>query len=302
MLAQYGDVELADVAVRRTRRIGLIVTEAPRVVLRGVAVSETAPEAYDGSAGRGLQIIGAGDVSVERIAVESTFDVGAMIGADSVTLEDLIIRGVMADEVAGDRGRGLDVVQTPAMVGRRIHVADITTGGVLLSDGVAGTVSDVIIRRAVSRSVDGTWGRGLDVQRESDVTLERALVEDVREMGVVANEATVLRARDLTVRGVVSRACAATTCASEPLGYGVGAFRRSALAMERFEVHGSAICGLQLALEGEADLADGVVSGSPIGACVQVEGYDTGRLRERVLYRDNTTNLDITELPVPDAS
>ena len=45
------------------------------------------------------------------------------------------------------------------------------------------------------------------------------------------------------------------------------------------------------------DLAEGVISGAAIGACVQSDGYDLGRLS--VEYRDNGTNLDTTELPVP---
>jgi hypothetical protein len=57
---------------------------------------------------------------------------------------------------------------------------------------------------------------------------------------------------------------------------------------------------VQLALDGSIDLSDGEVSGALVGACVQVPGYDIARLQDRVLYRDNGTNLDVTTLPIPE--
>ncbi len=47
------------------------------------------------------------------------------------------------------------------------------------------------------------------------------------------------------------------------------------------------------------DLRAGLVSECAIGACVQVDDYDLGRLTEDVEYRDNETNLDVTRLPIP---
>lgn len=47
------------------------------------------------------------------------------------------------------------------------------------------------------------------------------------------------------------------------------------------------------------DLREGVVTGSPIGACVQQDGYDIARLSDGVEYYDNDINLDSTSLPVP---
>ncbi|MCH6550946.1 MAG: hypothetical protein IH804_02900 [Planctomycetes bacterium] len=48
------------------------------------------------------------------------------------------------------------------------------------------------------------------------------------------------------------------------------------------------------------DLERGVVSDSEVGVCVQSDGYDLSRLQMDVQYRDNTTNLDTTALPVPE--
>jgi len=45
-----------------------------------------------------------------------------------------------------------------------------------------------------------------------------------------------------------------------------------------------------------------VVSGSSVGACVQVDGYDLARLLDGVAYIDNGTSLQTTMLPVPDVT
>jgi hypothetical protein len=50
----------------------------------------------------------------------------------------------------------------------------------------------------------------------------------------------------------------------------------------------------------QLDLQEGTVSGSAIGACVQIDGYDVGRLSNAVRYEDNDTNLESTSLPVPE--
>ncbi len=42
------------------------------------------------------------------------------------------------------------------------------------------------------------------------------------------------------------------------------------------------------------------MSDNPIGANVQTEDFDIGRLQDRVAYRDNDRNLDAAALPVPE--
>jgi len=53
----------------------------------------------------------------------------------------------------------------------------------------------------------------------------------------------------------------------------------------------------QLGIEG---ISKSQVSGSVIGACVQVPDYDLMRLIASVRYSDNEVNLQATDLPVPE--
>jgi hypothetical protein len=96
------------------------------------------------------------------------------------------------------------------------------------------------------------------------------------------------------------------------------------LDLSHFTSSDAGLAGVQIAREAQADLhglclleredfdAEGrsiaweclepssVVTRNPVGANVQTEGFDPGRLQDDVIYRANTRNLDATELPVPD--
>jgi hypothetical protein len=60
-----------------------------------------------------------------------------------------------------------------------------------------------------------------------------------------------------------------------------------------------AVLYVQIAEGGQLDLANGRVRGHPIAACVQADGYDLGRLSDDVVYEDNDSNIQTTNLPVP---
>ena len=47
------------------------------------------------------------------------------------------------------------------------------------------------------------------------------------------------------------------------------------------------------------DLVEGQVHLAPVGACIQLEGYDTGRLHDRVSYVDVGIPLEATSYALP---
>jgi hypothetical protein len=137
------------------------------------------------------------------------------------------------------------------------------------------------------------------VQTGAVATVERALVRDNREVAVVAaSPSTMLTLFDLVVERTAARACAPAACPEA--GIGVGSYLGASLRVERFRISDNHLIGLQVAEDGEMDLANGLVSGHPVGVNVQVEGYDVMRLSNGVVFRDNETNLDARSLPVPD--
>ena len=59
-----------------------------------------------------------------------------------------------------------------------------------------------------------------------------------------------------------------------------------------FTIEGAPLCGVQVADGGRLDLADGVVRGSTIGACVQTPDFDLARITTGVVYEENGINVD----------
>jgi len=74
-----------------------------------------------------------------------------------------------------------------------------------------------------------------------------------------------------------------------------------AIDLRRFVIARSPLCGVLIARDGTAALHQGSVVENAIGACVQREGFDVAGISDAVVYRDNGTNLQTTELPVPSA-
>ena len=68
-----------------------------------------------------------------------------------------------------------------------------------------------------------------------------------------------------------------STCGDTPYGYGIATISGS-VSVSNFVVTDAATCGVFIEGEvGELDLSTGIVSGAPIGACVQLDGYDLTR-------------------------
>jgi hypothetical protein len=63
----------------------------------------------------------------------------------------------------------------------------------------------------------------------------------------------------------------------------------------------SELCGVFVDLGSSVRLRDGEVRSSTIGACIQDPDFDLSELSTAVAYIDNETNLETTELPIPDA-
>jgi hypothetical protein len=162
------------------------------------------------------------------------------------------------------------------------------------------TVDEVAVRDTDSQEVDGLSGRGLNVQVGSSLTGSRLVLERNREVGLfVAVEGASATLEDVRIVDTTNHRCAESPACAEPsFGMGLGVYGGAVATLTSFEITRSEVCGVQLA-NAMVDLHHGTVREGAIGACVQVDGYDLGRLQDDVTYVDNGTNLDATSLPVP---
>jgi hypothetical protein len=257
-----------------------------------------APEGA-GSAVEQIVFIGSGASSIDLERVTITRGGGLVVGVageeSSIRARDVVIREMV------DEGHAIEIGAGAAASLERVFVERAGRVGLLLFDpGTTASVTDLRVR-ASQPDPSGFWGRGINVQTGATMTAERVLLEEHHEASlVVASEDTSATFLDLVIRNTRERGCTATGCPSA--GIGLGAYESGTVRVERFEISDNALAGVQIANRGVIELVDGVVSGSPVGANIQVADYDVGLLTDRVDYRDNGANLDSSELFVPEPS
>jgi hypothetical protein len=185
----------------------------------------------------------------------------------------------------------------------RVRIERAHDVGILALDAETSlTLADLSLVGIESRALDGRFGRGIDVESGAALTVTRGSVDDVRNLGVFvggADASVVLD--DFEVSAIEHERCAEMdSCPEASVGVGLGSYSAATLTVNRFSIADATLCGVQVGNGGEMDVRDGEVRSSTIGACVQVDGYDVGRLTERVRYLDNGSNLDASgALPLP---
>jgi hypothetical protein len=84
-------------------------------------------------------------------------------------------------------------------------------------------------------------------------------------------------------------------------GFNVAVGTNGRLEMTGFSLRQADLCGIALLSGGaDADLHHGEIAEAPIGACVQIPGYDTSRLRDDVDYIDVGIPLQATSYETPE--
>ena len=274
------------------------------IMLADAIVRDTQSRPVDLAAGVGLGAESGARLEVSRVLLELNREVGILLddAPTTGTFTDVIVRDTRAQESDGSFGRGLDLQNGPeaevdrALFERNLQVAIVADGA-----GTRLRLTDIAVRDTESRQTDGEGGRGINIAAQARVEVQRALFERNREIAVfVDGDLTGLQLSDVVVRDTRLPACAATTCSLlTSIAVGFGAYGWGRLGVRRFEVDGSELCGVQVAVEGELDLHEGVVRRAPVGACVQRDGYDLNRLLDNVVYLDVASGLVATTLPVP---
>lgn len=291
---------LERVVVEGNREVSVYVSgaalDATDLLVRDTAFDDV------GNSGDGLQVREGATVELHRARFERNVRVAiAVKGAGaSLVAEDTTVADTLA-QPDGRFGQGLLALGDGSSVEAHRLVVERSRHVAVSFDGaVEGTLDDVTIRDTEAQALDGASGRGLNVQGGAQVALERVRVDRSRDVGLfVSGEGTRVTGVDCQIADTAARACAESTCADAPAGIGAGVYEGASLTLESFRVAAAPLCCVQLARAGEADLVVGEVTGCSIGLNLQVDGYDFGRLSDRVSYHDNARNLDAATLPLP---
>lgn len=295
-------VELSRASFERNQQHGVIaINNGTTLVANDVTVHDTRSDS-NGEFGVGLAVDAGAEVEVARASFVRNRYVGAFVtGLDArATLSDLVVRGTLSDD-NGEGGRGM-AVQDGASVEilRAAFERNMDTGLSVFDEGTSVLLSDVVVRDTDS-DADGDFGTGLTAYHGAEVEVSRAVFERNRYVSVFAvSDGTRVTMGDVSVLDTLESSCAQDTCSGQGGGHGLASRDQARINVTGFVVSSSALCGVQVALDGIVELHEGSILDNPIGANVQIEDFDWDDLLDGVMYLGNERDFDSNQLPVPD--
>ncbi len=292
-----GSVRVERVLIERAADIAVAsLNGGRRVELEDVVIADTRPSLVDGSA-RSLSFGIDTSAELDRLRIRGGRTV-ALLGGGRTTIvraRDVDIR----DVEAGHSGVGTVQFERGAVLeGERIRIQRGASSGLVVFALARGAVEDLTVEDT-RPDVDGDLGRGVSVQ-DATLGLNRARLVGNREAALMFTRRSIARVSNVALEDTVASACATTTCSDVPAGLGLAVAGPSRVEVEHFRIARSALCGVLLAEGASLDLHDGEIRENPIGVCLQVDGYDLDRLRDRVVF-DNEQQLSATMLPLPES-
>src|SRR5690606_27219636 len=112
--------------------------------------------------------------------------------------------------------------------------------------------------------------------------LERVNLTGNRDVALyAAGHGSSVTATELVVADTQAADCVDSGCRGAATGTALGSFIGAEIDVERFHLHGGALCGVHVH-DGQVDLASGSVEGFAVGACVGDDEFDLSRLQRDV--------------------
>jgi hypothetical protein len=246
------DVRIADGVLGRPRAGGIVARESARLTLT-----------------RGL---------IERWPFAAV-----SVGSATLTMSDTTILDTLP-AASGRGGHALLVYDGGLLNSSRLAIEHSREGAIVASGtGSEIHVSDVDVDTTVPRELDQQLGAGMLALRGGGIHATRARLATQSTLGAGAfGEGSRI---DLAQASILSTAaCPADACGG--IGVALGAYDGGTVTATVFVMRDGASSAVQLASGGEMDLESGLVRGFPVGASVQVPGFDLDRLSSDVVYVD----------------
>jgi hypothetical protein len=217
--------------------------------------------------------------------------------------EDVVVRDTHERVSDALFGRALNLSQAGRVQMRRF-LTERNRDMAILADGEGTTLllEDAVVRNTEPEVAGDVFGRALDVQQGATAEARRLFLADNHDVAVYVSSGSTVQMEEVVAIRTLKAPCTGPECTDNGGGHATTAVREGHLTAVGFRFAESEVCGLLLAQAGEVDFLRGIVTNNALGACVQVDGYDLGRLTEAVLYKDNDINLDSTTLPLPGAA
>jgi len=271
------------------------------VTIRDVRLERLRSQASTRTGGLGLVVQNGGHVDAERIAIREAAELGARCSGSGSSLR--LVDGHISDMRSNDdgyAGRGIAAHYGGTVEVRRTLIERARDAAIYAyAEGSVVTAEDVSIRSTLLREGTPLHGWGALIMEGAFLDMSRTRIEESFAGGILVHTGGRATLSDVEVLDTETCPVESPECDGNTTGHGIISWG-GAVTVTRFAVRRAASCGIMVSEDGELDASVGIVEQAAVGACIQVDDYDFGRLSDGVLYRDNGTSLDSTMLPVPD--
>jgi len=205
-----GSLVIDSATVEGNRGAGIqAIDPGTTVDLAHIVLRETLSEEGTGRFGRGLNVQDGAQATVIGSVFDGNRDRGvALSGAESsLSLVDSLINDTQGEQGDASGGIGLSSTDGASLNASRVVIDGNRTIGVyVMGQGATLELEDAVVRSTLGSEVDGSYGRGLDVELGAQATVRRVIFETNREIGVyVGSEGTSLLLEDIVVRDTAGR-------------------------------------------------------------------------------------------------
>jgi len=157
----------------------------------------------------GVVLVGDGTEGLlEGVVVEGTQSLALVAVNDAVlTVHDAVVRDTQSRGRDARFGRGANIESGGTMhVSRAIFEGNRDIGIFVGDADTAVTLTDVVVRDTLAETVDGTAGRGLEIELGPSVEVTRALFEGNRHLAVLAaSPGTAVTLADVVIRDTLAQ-------------------------------------------------------------------------------------------------
>lgn len=165
------------------------------------------------------------------------------------------------------------------------------SNGIQARSGSQVNARDVQIRNGRATILTDLGGRGVIAQDGSTVHLDRAIVERMPGSSFVLDGfGSSITATDVFLGD--HDVCRNSDCNGLTTGVGIVIRTGTTLSLRRFTIEGAAAAGLDMGMDVNFDIADGIFLRNAVGAIVQRD-TDRARLLHQVRYSENVVNWQI---------
>ena len=229
--------------IDNSTNVGLYASDNDTTVMaQDIVIKNTQSDEADETGGEGTHIVRGATFTMKRAIIDNNRMAG-ILAKDSltkVTAEDIVIQNTHSRESDREFGRGINVQGGPTLIITRVMMDKNRDVG-LFAAGVGTTVEaeDLLIQNTQNQESDQTSGRGLSIQQGATLTIERAVMDNNKDVGFNASgNGTIVGAHDIVIQNTQCQESDKTS------GKGLSVHEGAKLTIERAVIDNNRVAGI----------------------------------------------------------